>query len=418
MKKLLVVLLAVLLTVTLIALVACGNNETSSTGTNESSTPSGGTSSDPVQSSTPGETSSTQETPPTTPEETTSSEPPVEPKPSMKDPAKEYHVDRTTVKTSNHDYDSDYLYYSNAGSNANERYSDGESQSWYMFNVAGMIEPYIVLDVRQNYLIYVTDDFETDVSEWHIVANFADKYSEYPASDFNENGVYTAGSNRINVIVNPYEYGYYGEFFVVIANCNPTAGNGGTIMSLSVCQWVEGAGSDETTEDTTPGEPKYKSPTMVEDTITVKVSGADEDLEYVYEDYGAATDTRRYYDGSAYGIYRIDLRKFTQPTITFTVAQNYKIEISGEKDGNWVEIANFANTEQYAELAQTKPDQIHASGDYLEGDNFVDITIDPYEYEMYTFLYVKFSDCFPSAGWGAAVEQLVITSWVDEATAD
>lgn len=425
MKKLLVLLLSIILVVSLGLLVACDDDTTTPTPAN-SSTPAG--SSTPAATSAPA-TESDVQTEPTTPAETTSEPPVTNPVgPNMRDPAKEYHQESVKVKTNSFDNDSEEFYAENHGylfwpaeANQNERFADRDNMIMYEFDVTGLIEPTITLDVRQNYVIRVFEDQNADESEWHLIANFRDHYDDdiYVPGDFDQNGVYTEGfKNRTSIEIKPYDYEYYGVFYVVITNCNPDYGNGGTIMSFTVSWYEEGKGSEVV--DDTPGVPQYHNPeTMTQENTVIETNGKDLDKEYLLDGYnfGAATDTRRYFDNDKFGIYRIDLRKFVEPQIILDVTQNYKVEISGDMQ-TWIPIESYSDTEEYKQLlAEHGSDTawFKPSGDYIGEENFHhNVVIDPYEHGFYTYLYIRLSDCFPSDAWGAAIEHLTICAWVEK----
>jgi hypothetical protein len=139
----------------------------------------------------------------------------------------------------------------------------------------------------------------------------------------------------------------------------------------------------------------------------------------------SATDTRRYCDRNAYIIYTFNIRNMYEPTFDLYMAQNYKIEIS--HDGKtWIEVANFATSEEYERMyadfqanGEASDYNFVASGDLESGNNFTHIIIDPYNPgngadAITGQLFIKISDCFPSDGWGGAVENITIRQWVEQ----
>lgn len=422
MKKILVLLMALLVAMTLLTMVACGedtpttsdNTVTSSTAPTSTTPSTPGSSGTPVVTTTP--TTTLPQTPGTTVPTTTA--PPATP--NMRDPAKEYHVETETIKTNIQNEDYDYIVFEEAGENQNERFADGTGYILYQFDASDMIEPTIVLKVRQMYKIYITDSLDVDMEDCTVVADFIDTADQFPSADFNAEGAYTAGTNITEITVDPYKYNYYGQFYIWIVNAMPEFGWGGTISEFRINQYVEGPGPVITTIDNSPGTPNYKSDSMVESVEELLTPGADkQDDKYIFENTSATNDglTRRYCDGNAFLIYRIDLRQLVEPTIELYVVQNYRIEISADGQ-TWHEIANYATSAEYQEkFAASGTDEaiFNPSGDYLTGDNFTTITIDPYnEGEgYYGNLYIRISDCFPSAGWGGAIEKLTIKSWVE-----
>lgn len=413
MKKTLLLITALLLLFTVALLAACDNSSTTTEDTNDSSEPTGQTTTVPVTTQDPGDDTSVEETSEAT---TTSETVTAPPTPITRDPAKEYYVDVQSIKTNNSNEDYDYLVINTAGSNMNERYADGNGVLLYWFDLSDLIEGYVVLHIRQNYLVYATQDLEEAYEDMELIADFSQIADQFPAEGFNENGTYVAGANNTELVIDPAELGYVGEFYVYIMDCNPGDGWGGTIDQIDICSYKEGTGPVTTSLDDSQGTPNYPEEGMVQTAVSVAVNGYNEDEEYLFENTASATETRRYADGNAYFTYRIEIRDLVSPTITLFIGQNYLVEISSNGE-DWTEIANFATSAEYQQLQEQylgteEYDSMFASsGDYIGGENMTDLVIDPYEHEIYGAIYIRIRDCITSAGWGGALELITITSY-------
>ena len=409
MKKTLLLLTVLLLLVSVVLLVSCDNDSNTTEATENTDAVSS------VQETTPfstAPTTTTEAQTTTTMEQTTAATEP--PAPVTRDPGKEYYLDVQSIKVNKNNEDADYIIVNTAGANLNERFADNNGYILYWFNLSDLIEGYVVLHIRQNYLVYATQDIEADYEDMDVIGNFNDIADQFPPEGFNENGTYVAGSNKTELVIDPAELGYVGEFYVYIMDCNPADGWGGTINQIDICSYKEGTAPEATSLDDSQGTPNYPSADMVETAVSVAVNGYGEDEEYLFENTASANETRRYADGNSYFIYRIEIRDLVSPKIALKIAQNYLVEISSNGQ-DWIEVVDFSKTSEYQDLynqylGTAEFDSYFASsGDYIGGENMTDIVIDPYEYEIYGALYIKISDCITSAGWGGALELLTIS---------
>ena len=409
MKKTLLLLTVLLLLVSVVLLVSCDNDSNTTEATENTDAVSS------VQETTPfstAPTTTTEAQTTTTMEQTTAATEP--PAPVTRDPGKEYYLDVQSIKVNKNNEDADYLIINTAGANLNERFADNNGVLLYWFDLSDLIEGYVVLHIRQNYLVYATQDLEADYEDMDLIGNFNDIADEFSPDGFNENGTYVAGSNKTKLTVDPAKLGYVGEFYVYIMDCNPADGWGGTIDQIDICSYKEGTAPEATSLDDSQGTPNYPSADMVETAVSVAVNGYGEDEEYLFENTASANETRRYADGNSYFIYRIEVRDLVSPKVTLQIAQNYLVEISSNgKD--WIKVVAFSDTSEYQNLynqyygTADSDSYFDSSGDYIVNDNMTDIVIDPYEYEIYGALYIKISDCITSAGWGGALELLTIS---------
>ena len=119
--------------------------------------------------------------------------------------------------------------------------------------------------------------------------------------------------------------------------------------------------------------------------VTADSNGQDE--EYIVRNSGLVYD-RRYCDGNAELVYRIDLSEYDDPVVVLNVASNYLISVS-DHDGGWTEAYNYKTL---------------SGGKWIEGiSNRTAHTIRPSDYGLDDVVYVKLSSCDPSKGWGGCI---------------
>ncbi len=124
------------------------------------------------------------------------------------------------------------------------------------------------------------------------------------------------------------------------------------------------------------------------DNHSVRCSNQKEDKDF-YLSGGTALDYCRFADGTARMIYCFDLHDRLEPNVTMRLANNYKIEISPDKKA-WTLIYDW--------LEENEPCNDRAN----EGN----VTIDPYEYEVYDKCYIRLSDADTSNGHGPMILSL------------
>ena len=278
MKKTLLLVTVLLLLVSVVLLVSCDNDSNTTEATKNTDAVSS------VQETTPFSTAptTTEAQMTTTMEQTTAATEP--PAPVTRDPGKEYYLDVQSIKVNKNNEDADYIIVNTAGANLNERFADNNGYILYWFNLSDLIEGYVVLHIRQNYLVYATQDIDADYADMDLIGNFNDIADQFPPEGFNENGTYVAGSNKTELVIDPAELGYVGEFYVYIMDCNPADGWGGTIDQIDICSYKEGTGPQTTVLDDSQGTPNYPSADMVETAVSVAVNGYGEDEEYLFRE--------------------------------------------------------------------------------------------------------------------------------------
>lgn len=168
--------------------------------------------------------------------------------PNRKDPLKFYDEIPTVVYTNSNNFDSSYLVENTAGANLNERFADGQSYLLYKIPLGSMIEPTITLSLRQQYYVAISGEGYTSFDSFIKIADFNDVKDQYPANEFNEEGAYVAGNNRVTITVDPYRYGIYDTLYIYIANSNPSTGWGGTIDQFIIRQWKWNGKTKELTD--------------------------------------------------------------------------------------------------------------------------------------------------------------------------
>ena len=116
------------------------------------------------------------------------------------------------------------------------------------------------------------------------------------------------------------------------------------------------------------------------------------DKEFLFKNYGNMLPYCRFADGTGSIIYQFDIHEKYEPKITYTIGNDYLIEIS--PDGKkWTLVFDW--TEENPSCH--------------DRSNQSDFTIDPYEFEVYDICYIRLSDATPSDGWGACFTDIVFS---------
>jgi|GEM_PF-2312676 len=156
---------------------------------------------------------------------------------NMKEDGKEYHIESLVIPTNSKNIDEahGYLIDNTAQSNNDYRYCDGYGYVIYKVDLSEMIEPTIDLLILQNYVVSIAA--YDDVDYYQVVLDYSE---EHPST-------LTTGGNDITYTIDPYSYGFYKEIYIMISDTITSDGWGGTIRSLTINQYVEGAGEDVST---------------------------------------------------------------------------------------------------------------------------------------------------------------------------
>ena len=128
------------------------------------------------------------------------------------------------------------------------------------------------------------------------------------------------------------------------------------------------------------------------ESISVLTNSSGQDAEYLFEDTASVNENVRFADGDGYYTYRFDLTGKYEPKLTLSICQNYVVEVSGDNE-NYTVAASYGSESDVLKNAS----------------NLTDITIDPYEYDIFETFYVRISDSNPSNGWGGSTTKLSLT---------
>ncbi|MBQ7338322.1 MAG: hypothetical protein IJW40_07705 [Clostridia bacterium] len=154
-------------------------------------------------------------------------------------------------------------------------------------------------------------------------------------------------------------------------------------------------GGEETNQPQTPREP-VTAPLMREDGVmyshssgTYNCNTDGQDAEFLHENRGNVLPYCRFTDGSAYIIYKFDIYDKYEPAITFTIGNDYKIQISGDNK-TWQLVYDWT----------AENESVH------DRSNQAAYTINPYDFEVYDTCYIRLSDSTGGDGWGACFVDL------------
>lgn len=146
----------------------------------------------------------------------------------------------------------------------------------------------------------------------------------------------------------------------------------------------------EWSQDSRPDDPILR-PT--EEIVYTNQSNQDE--AYLVRFTGNTYD-RRYCDGNAELVYKLDLSEYDNPTVVLNVASNYLISVS-DHDGDWLEAYNYKTM---------------SGGQRIDGTgNRTALSIVPSKYISGDTVYIRLSSCEPSKGWGGCIYSFSIRYW-------
>lgn len=142
-------------------------------------------------------------------------------------------------------------------------------------------------------------------------------------------------------------------------------------------------------------QPVQNTPTFVIEELTVKTNNQNLDAALLYKNTGNANDNFRYADGTSRIIYKIDLTKFRNATISMEVLQNYIVSYSTDEK-TWTVLADYSKTEGY-------------TGTLQGGGNNTIVSISAAAAGNPDVLYIRIADCNTYDGWGGTIKSLTIT---------
>ncbi len=116
------------------------------------------------------------------------------------------------------------------------------------------------------------------------------------------------------------------------------------------------------------------------------------DKEFLFKNYGNALPYCRFADNSQLIVYKFDIHEKYEPKITYTIGNDYKIEISPDAK-NWTLVYDWT----------AENPNCH------DRSNQSNYTIDPYEFEVYDICYIRLSDATVEDGWGACFTDIVFS---------
>lgn len=129
---------------------------------------------------------------------------------------------------------------------------------------------------------------------------------------------------------------------------------------------------------------------------TYQCNSSKQDEIFIYRYYGNTLDYCRFADGFNTIVYKFDIHEKYEPVMSFTVGNDYKIEIS--TDGKkWTKVYNWLDEHPTCR----------------DRSNQAAFTIDPYEFEVYDICYIRFSDPSTADGCGPCLVDLTFSYYED-----
>ena len=123
------------------------------------------------------------------------------------------------LAVNNADQDKPYIVRDTSSARDNCRYTDGDAELVYRFDISDYQSSLFALAVYSNYLIEASPDGET----WFTAADFS---AESPTRA-------TALNTAVRV-VNPADYGITDEIYIRLRNTDPSEGWGGALTEITV----------------------------------------------------------------------------------------------------------------------------------------------------------------------------------------
>ena len=118
-------------------------------------------------------------------------------------------------------------------------------------------------------------------------------------------------------------------------------------------------------------------------------TNAGEDAKFLLENRGNQLEYCRFADGNGHITYVFDIHDKYEPLITYTIGNDYKIEISPDNK-SWETVIDWT----------AEHDSCH------DRSNQSAVSINPYDFGVYDTCYIKFTDATPTDGWGACFTDL------------
>jgi hypothetical protein len=308
-----------------------------------------------------------------------------------------------SVLTNDQNQDEKYLIHNTAGVNTSVRYCDNDGQVIYRFDLTKYTLPTYYFHISQNYILEISADGES----WTIIADYSD-------GGKNTNRI-TNADNATVIAVNPEDYDMLGdELYVRLRNTVVSGSHGGAISRITIRHTVDNdfapeidqaPGKNNTSVEIIPSDgsastddSKYITSTKNGISYykrTVKTNHTNEDAEFLEYNSAGVNSGLRYCDQTGQLIYAFNTKDMLSAIITFTLSQNYILEIS--TDGvNYEIVADYSQGGKIPHLTT--------------GGNNTNIKVDLFAYgaEEADVVYVRLRNTDPSKGWGGSIHQFVM----------
>jgi hypothetical protein len=286
--------------------------------------------------------------------------------------------------------------------NTSVRYCDNDGQLIYRFDLTKYTFPTYYFHISQNYILEISADGES----WTMLA-------DYSEGGKNPNRI-TNADNATVITINPEYYDMLGdELYVRLRNTTISGGHGGAISRITIRYTVDdvlapeidqapgknntsveilptGNGSNDDSQyivSTSNGISNYKR--------TVSTNNTNEDAEFLEYNSAGSNGSLRYCDKTGQIIYAFETKDMLSAVITFSLSQNYILEIS--TDGvNYEIIADYSQGGKIPHLTT--------------GGNAIDIKVDLFKYGAgdADIIYVRLRYSDPSQGWGGSISKFVM----------
>lgn len=308
----------------------------------------------------------------------------------------------TSFTTNNKEEDAKYIVESTAGVSDSVRFCDGDRYVIYRFDLSEYTDPTYYFHIAQNYILEVGADGEN----WTIIA-------DYSEGGKNLNRI-TNADNATVISVDPDDYDLNDYLYVRLRNTASAGSHGGSITRISIRHILTGAEAPEI--DQAPG----KNNTSVEiipsggadstddskyivstkDGVsyykrTVLTNHTNDDAEFLEYNSAGVNSGLRYCDQTGQLIYAFETTDMLSALITFSLSQNYILEIS--TDGvNYEIVADYSQGGKIPHLTT--------------GGNAIDIKVDLFKYGAgdADIIYVRLRNSDPGQGWGGSISKFVM----------
>ena len=123
------------------------------------------------------------------------------------------------IPVNNSDQDKPYIVHNTSGARDHCRYTEGDAELVYRFDISDYQSSLFALSLCSNYLIEASPDGEN----WTTVVDFS---AESP--------VRAVASNPATRVINPADFDITDEIYIRMRNTDPAGGWGGTLSQITV----------------------------------------------------------------------------------------------------------------------------------------------------------------------------------------